>query len=322
MESSVYPGAARASIKAVLLYCRSRGLDPLLKPVHIVPMSVKKAGSKDQYEWRDVIMPGLNLYRVQAAESGEYVGKSDAEFGPMVTEKLGGAMVTYPEWCRVTVRRRVRGVVCEWTATEYWRENYASAGRGNDAPNAMWGRRIRGQLAKCTEAQALRQAFPERCEGLTIEEMEGKTIDGTATEVVDPQIAAPAKPRPNSKAKLDGFANAKPAAKADQQEDQPSPGDDPAPQGEPAGAGPVIEGTAEVIDATTMPPDAVEAWAAGRWGKGWKWIEGALPVVPADRRQSVVDQHRDLLTKARSFNAKAAGAVDALLEDCGVSLGS
>jgi hypothetical protein len=28
-------------------------------------------------------------------------------------------------------------------------------------PNAMWRKRFHGQLAKCTEAQALRKAFPE-----------------------------------------------------------------------------------------------------------------------------------------------------------------
>ena len=58
LKSSLYPGAADASVRMVLDYCQARKLDPFLKPVHIVPMWDSKAK-----EMRDVIMPGLNLYR-------------------------------------------------------------------------------------------------------------------------------------------------------------------------------------------------------------------------------------------------------------------
>jgi hypothetical protein len=47
LESSVFPGAKRESIALVIGYCKAAGLDPLQKPVHIVPMSVKVAGAKD-----------------------------------------------------------------------------------------------------------------------------------------------------------------------------------------------------------------------------------------------------------------------------------
>jgi hypothetical protein len=40
----------------------------------------------------------------------------------------------------------------------------------------MWARRVRGQIAKCAEAQALRKAFPELCSLPTAEEMEGKHL--------------------------------------------------------------------------------------------------------------------------------------------------
>jgi hypothetical protein len=46
-------------------YCRARQLDPLLKPVHLVPMSVKDSRT-GKSEWRDVVMPGIGLYRIQA----------------------------------------------------------------------------------------------------------------------------------------------------------------------------------------------------------------------------------------------------------------
>jgi phage recombination protein Bet len=178
LGNSLYPGAAEESIALVLGYCEATGLDPMLKPVHIVPMWDSKAK-----RMRDVIMPGVNSHRVAASRTNQFAGMSEPEFGPTIDrtfrEKDGGAFtLSYPEWCRVTVRRQLpSGIVAEFPAVEYWEENYATAGRDTDAPNAMWRRRIRGQLAKCAEAQALRKAFPELAAALTAEEMEGKPLD-------------------------------------------------------------------------------------------------------------------------------------------------
>jgi len=60
-------------------------------------------------------------------------------------------------------RRLSTGDVAEFTAKEFWLENYAIKGgkEKSIAPNAMWTKRPYGQIAKCAEAQALRRAFPE-----------------------------------------------------------------------------------------------------------------------------------------------------------------
>jgi phage recombination protein Bet len=190
LRSSLYPGAKTESIELVLSYCRINGLDPMLKPVHIVPTSVKN--SNGQWETRDVLMPGIADYRIKAARSGEYLGKSEPIFGPVVTDTIGNTKVTYPEWCKITIRRSVGGKEAEFTATEYWLENYASKKRDDPSPNAMWHKRAFGQLAKCTEAQVLRMAFPEFSGGaVTAEEMEGKVLEG----VVEAAPAPPPKPR-------------------------------------------------------------------------------------------------------------------------------
>lgn len=190
LGASLYPGAAPESIKLVLGYCRAAGLDPMQKPVHIVPMWDRSAGAM-----RDVVMPGIGLYRTQAARSGEYAGITEPEFGPDVTEMIGGAEVTYPQWCRVTVKRRLPdGMIADFTAREFWKENYAVKG-GKDksiAPNAMWAKRPYGQVAKCAQAQALRMAFPEIGSSPTADEMEGKSIDMGAAEVVDTPAQMPA----------------------------------------------------------------------------------------------------------------------------------
>lgn len=186
LGNSLYPGAAPESIELVLGYCEASGLDPMQKPVHIVPMWDGKAK-----RMRDVIMPGVNLYRTQAARSGAFAGMTEPEFGPDFTDSIGGAKITYPEWCRVTVKRALaNGIVAEFTAREFWLENYAMKGGAEKsiAPNAMWTKRPRGQIAKCAAAQALRIAFPEIASQPTADEMEGKTI----------QVDEPSAPPPES----------------------------------------------------------------------------------------------------------------------------
>ena len=188
LQSSLYPGAAPESIKMVLGYCKATGLDPMQKPVHIVPMWDGKAR-----QMRDVVMPGVNLYRTQAARSGECAGVTEPEFGPDVTEAIGGVNITYPQWCRVTVSRRLpTGEIVQFTAREFWKENYAVKGgqEKSIAPNAMWTKRPYGQLAKCAEAQALRKAFPEIASQPTADEMEGKQLHP------DDAPPPPAKPLP------------------------------------------------------------------------------------------------------------------------------
>lgn len=185
LRSSLYPGASDASIALVLAYCKSANLDPMMKPVHIVAMWDSKLGAM-----RDVIMPGVGKYRTDASRSG-HAGTSKPKYGPMVTENIGGVDITYPEFCEVTVKRLLpSGVIAEFTAEEFWLENYAVKGgrEKSIAPNAMWMKRPRGQLAKCAEAQALRKGFPEVGAQPTAEEMEGKAIEGDYT-VVDEKHA-------------------------------------------------------------------------------------------------------------------------------------
>lgn len=305
LGSSLYPGAKPESILMVLGYCRAAGLDPMLKPVHIVPMWDSKSRTM-----RDVVMPGIGHYRVQASRSGQYLGKSEPEFGPDVTGKVGGVEVTYPAWCKITVKRQIGSYVAEFTATERWMENYATAGRDTFAPNAMWKKRPYGQLAKVAEAQALRMAFPELTGGETADEMEGKEL----LDVTPPVPADQQPPKPDRKAvaqnKLDAFANVKkPAAPADETphtidgEVLPPEGED----GEGDGLPP-------------MPAAAAEAWQSGKWAKGWKWFQQALPTIDPKHRTFFWRLHNELLAKVSGYNEEARAAVAALAQENGVKL--
>lgn len=192
LKTSLYPGATDASVDMVLAYCRAGGLDPMTKPVHIVPIWIpeKKADGRvvSAAGMRDVVMPGIELYRTKAHRTGEYAGQDDAEFGPTLEATLGGTPARFPEWCKVTVYRMVSGQRVPYSARVYWLESYATAKRDTDAPNAMWKKRPFGQLEKCAEALALRKAFPEAVGAQpTAEEMEGKTMH---VEQVETQAAA------------------------------------------------------------------------------------------------------------------------------------
>lgn len=189
LKSSLYPSASDNSVELVLNYCKATNLDVMQKPVHIVPMWDSKSGSM-----RDVVMPGIGLYRIQAARSG-CAGVSEPVFGDDVTDVIGGVDVTYPKWCKVTVKRKLPdGQIVEFVAMEFWKENYAVRG-GKDksiAPNAMWQKRPYGQIAKCAEAQALRKAFPEVGAMPTAEEMEGKELVEYGNKVEKSEPSTPA----------------------------------------------------------------------------------------------------------------------------------
>lgn len=184
LKNSIFPGASDESVVMAWDYCAARKLDVMLKPVHLVPMSVKdsKTGKSD---FRDVVMPGIGLFRIQADRAGNYAGVNAPVFGRDISENFNSTdynnqpivvSVTYPEWCEITVSKLMGDRLVTFTSREYWIENYATAGKSTKAPNTMWQKRPRGQLVKCTEAQALRKGWPELGAQPTAEEMEGKEI--------------------------------------------------------------------------------------------------------------------------------------------------
>lgn len=262
LTNSLYPGAKRESVIAVLQYCRAAGLDPVQRPVHIVPMNVKtgeRDGDGDVYEWRDIVLPGIGLYRTQAARTGLYAGQDEPEFGPLKTltyskkftewktnaqgrryknEEWREIDIEYPEWCKVTVWRLVQGVPRAFVARELWVENYGTSSAYTNAPNKMWEKRIHGQIAKCAEAQALRKAFPEAVgSGPTADEVEAKRFDfelaedGNTTEAATPPPPPPMPPRKPAPepaaeaapAQTDAQPAAETAAQAQQQGPTPAP---------------------------------------------------------------------------------------------------
>lgn len=184
---AVWPEAKTIeAVSMALGYCKARKLDPFKRPVHIVPVWDSRQGRMVETVW-----PGMSELRTTAMRTGAYAGKDETVFGPMVKEKVGSLELTYPEWAQVTVYRMVQGQRVAFTGSKvYWLEAYAKkGGKTNDqSPNAMWSKRTIGQLDKCAEAMALRQAFPEELGSeYAAEEMHGQMINMDAPGVAQPK---------------------------------------------------------------------------------------------------------------------------------------
>lgn len=212
---AIWPGAKTPeAIKLALDYCKSRHLDPLKRPVHIVPMYNSSLGRKVETIW-----PGISELQTTAARTGEWAGMDDPRWGPLIEETFHGrsqqfdkrankyvwrddepVTLTYPEWCSVTVYRIVKGHREPFSEPVYWKEHYVTKGPASSVPNSMWEKRTRGQLAKCAKAASLRAAFPEETGNqYTSDEMEGKDTEGgiVIPGSIEPQSSVPPPPPPN-----------------------------------------------------------------------------------------------------------------------------
>ena len=197
LKNSLFPGASDESIKLVLSYCVARGLDPMKKPCHIVPMRVKD--EHGDWKYRDVVMPGIYELRTTAQKTGEYLGQDEAIFG--APEDYRG--VTAPTTCKIVVHRlHTSGAIANFTGTARFSECVGTKGRSGDV-NERWARAPYQMLEKCAEAAALRKAFPDELGGeYTVDEMAGQApIDtGPALKPVTAEPQPLEEPQPGPRA--------------------------------------------------------------------------------------------------------------------------
>ena len=190
LTNTLFPGAASASVILVWDYCAARKLDPMKKPVHIVPMRVKDARS-GEWGWRDIVMPGIYEYRITAHRTGLYLGHSEPEFGLEFDYKGVKAF----EWCAMTFYRwnDKAAQKVSFPVKVYFREVVATKQDGT--VNERWTRASIQMHTKCTEAAGLRETFPEEFGGEpTAEEMEDRTITTQAQDsngMIDAEPVSP-----------------------------------------------------------------------------------------------------------------------------------
>lgn len=133
--------------------CKRRNLDPFARQIY----AVKRGGKL-------VIQTSIDGYRLIAERSGKYLGQSAPEWcGKEGQWKDVWTGPGNPFACRIGVFKA--GHAVPTIAIGYW-DTYASVG-------PFWSKSGPSQLAKCSEALALRKAFPEDLSGIyTAEEME------------------------------------------------------------------------------------------------------------------------------------------------------
>lgn len=108
--------------------------DFLAKKVYAIPYGNKYS-----------LVTSIDDSRSKAAATGDYAGSDGAVF----TYNDNGKIDT----CSVTVKKFVKGLICEFTATVYFDEY--STGRN------LWATKPRTMIAKVAEMHALRKAFPD-----------------------------------------------------------------------------------------------------------------------------------------------------------------
>ena len=191
IKRTVADGTSDDELALFLEVCRSTGLNPFQKQIYAIMREVWNPRTR-QREPRMTIQTGIDGYRLIAARTGQHVGTSDIEYGPVETDG--------PAWARVTVYRSVAGERAAFTATARW-EEYAQRKRGqNGQPGdltEMWARMGHTMLGKCAESLALRRAFPAELSGVyTREEMAQATVEeAEVVETPGPIQSAPVAPR-------------------------------------------------------------------------------------------------------------------------------
>lgn len=176
LKNAIFPAAqSDQSVLMAFDYCKARNLDPFKRVVHIVPIWDSK-----QRLLVDTVWPSIAELRTTASRTKQYAGKDAPVFGDTFTKKFGNVEVSFPEYCQITLYRMLEGQRVAFQCTPvYWLE--ACGYDKNNVPNKMWRTRPIGQLAKCAEAAALRETFPEELGGdYCAEEMEDKTIGGAS----------------------------------------------------------------------------------------------------------------------------------------------
>jgi len=155
IKDTVAQGATDSELALFLHVAKTTGLDPLRKQIH----AVKRWDSKLRREAM-AIQTGIDGYRVMAERTGKYAPGKEATF---VHDK-NGKLVSATSY----IKKLAGGVWHDVTATALYVEYVAVKRDGK--PNRFWATKAHIMLAKCSEALALRRAFPDALSGMYVDE--------------------------------------------------------------------------------------------------------------------------------------------------------
>jgi len=203
ISSSIAPGCTPDELKLFAYACQRTGLDPFSKQIY----AIKRGGKL-------TIQAGIDGLRSIAERSGELDGSAtfwigDAEGSQWADVWLGNKP---PAAAKTIIYRKG----CSHSFVGVARFQDYNAGQG------LWSKMPSAMLAKCSEALALRKAFPADMSGVyTVDEMEQETVTATVTSTPPPALApaAPAAPAGDAKVFAAGKAAIAKATTIQQLED-------------------------------------------------------------------------------------------------------
>lgn len=143
-------------------YCKAKGLDIIKRPVAIIPFWDSKKGV-NTYS----IIPTAEAVKTIATRAN-WAGNDDYVYGETRTHKWqdfkgNSKEIEMPEWGQVTVYKIVGGKRCPFVGPRvYFEERNGKKSSWVNQPWAMFN--------KCILVAALRNACPEECGGMYIEE--------------------------------------------------------------------------------------------------------------------------------------------------------
>lgn len=135
--------------------CQRTGLDPFARQIY----AIKRRDGETQS--RMTIQTSIDGYRLIADRTGLYAGSSEPMYDTETED--------HPTWAKTTVYKLVNGEPRAFTGTARWQEYcpmfYDQKAKTRE-PGAMWKKMPYHMLGKCSEALALRKAFPQELSGL------------------------------------------------------------------------------------------------------------------------------------------------------------
>jgi len=169
ISSSIAPGCTPDELKLFAYACQRTGLDPFSRQIYAI-----KRGKM-------TIQVGIDGLRSIAERSGELDGSATYWIGDTESSQWSDVWLgNKPPAAAKTIIYR-KG--CSHSFVGVARFQDYNAGQG------LWSKMPAAMIAKCSEALALRKAFPA-CAGLyTMDEMEQETVTVTATATPAPALA-------------------------------------------------------------------------------------------------------------------------------------
>jgi phage recombination protein Bet len=162
ISSSIAPGCTQDELKLFAYACQRTGLDPFSRQIYAI-----KRGKM-------TIQVGIDGLRSIAERSGELDGSATYWIGDTEGSQWSDVWLgSKPPAAAKTVIYR-KGCSHSFVGVARF-QDYNAGGQG------LWSKMPAAMIAKCSEALALRKAFPA-CAGLyTVDEMEQETVTVTAT---------------------------------------------------------------------------------------------------------------------------------------------